>query len=132
MNKAFYLASALLLALQTANAQTPTQKTSDVESEDALPSVGLRYYYYPNLDAYFDTRTNLYIYEIEGVWTKSKELKSGLRGYSLLNGTRVPITDYNGETLYSQLAEHRKQFPKKYSSKRLPPNLRKDAVTADK
>src|SRR6476620_8016869 len=106
MNKAFYLASAFFLALQTANAQTPTQKTSDVESEDALPSVGLRYYYYPNLDAYFDTRTNLYIYEIEGVWTKSKELKSGLRGYSLLNGTRVPITDYNGETPYSQLAEH--------------------------
>lgn len=92
-----------------------------ISSEDELPSVGVRYYYYPNLDAYYDSRTNLYLFEQQGQWIKSKELTSGYRGYSLFNGVRVAISDYNGDTPYSQIKSHQEQFPKKYSSRRKPP-----------
>lgn len=91
-------------------------------SETELPVVGIRYYYYPNLDAYYDSRDNVYWYEEKnGQWVKSKGLKSGYRGYSLFNSVRVAITDYNGDQPYTKLEKHRKQFPKNYSSRRKPP-----------
>lgn len=121
----------LLLSANISTAQSTviaeTNEINDVKansrimSSDELPAVGVRYYYYPNLDAYFDTHKNLYIYEQQGQWVKSKEIVSGYRGYSIYNGTRFEITDYNGDQPYTRLADHRKQFPKKYSSRRQPP-----------
>ncbi|HEY0092541.1 MAG TPA: hypothetical protein VGB43_08655, partial [Flavobacterium sp.] len=108
---------------QTAGLQA-TQIAGIVDEE--LPPVGVRYYYYPNLDAYFDAHTNLYIFEKEGQWIKDKELSSGYRGYSIFNGVRVPIDDYNGDAPYSQIKEHRQKFPKKYSAKRQPPKQEKE------
>lgn len=132
MKNILYLAVILLLITTPSHAQPSMVVVNEIESEDALPSVGIRYYYYPNLDTYFDTRTNLYIYELKDVWIKSKELISGLRGYSLMNSVRVPITDYNGDLPYSKLEEHRKQFPKKYTSKRLPPKVNKEVEISER
>lgn len=132
MKKAFYLTVILLLTLNVSYSQPASGSVVDIESEDELPSIGIRYYYYPNLDAYFDTQTNLYIYELKGVWTKSENLVSGLRGYSLMNTMRFPIENYNGSKPYTKLEEHRKQFPKKYTSKRVPPKVFKNQETATK
>ena len=121
------IATFFLTVSSIAGAQTAGNvDTQNITSADELPSIGVRYYYYPNLDAYFDSRSNLYIFEQDGQWIKSKELTSGYRGYSLFNGVRVAITDYNGDTPYTLLKEHQKQFPKKYSSKRKPPKVVKE------
>ena len=123
MKTLHYIIAGLFLSLNSASfAQASVaDRIEKISTEDELPSLGVRYYYYPNLDAYYDIRTNLYLFEQQGQWIKSKELTSGYRGYSLFNGVRVAINDYNGDTPYSQIKSHQEQFPKKYSSKRKPP-----------
>jgi hypothetical protein len=117
------IAGFTLLVGISASAQTAltTDIQSQIASDESLPVLGVRYYYYPNLDAYFDSEENLYLYEQGGQYVKAKEIPSGYRGYSLYNKVRVAITDYDGDKPYTKLDEHRKQFPKKYSSRRQPP-----------
>ncbi len=101
--------------------QSTNENDSEISNADELPVIAVRYFYYPNLDAYFDTKTSLYIYEDKGEWVQSPQIASGYRGYSIYNGTNVPINDYNGEKPFTKLGEHQKMYPKKYSSKRMPP-----------
>jgi len=97
-----------------------TERESEVSKVDQLPMIAVRYFYYPNLDAYFDTKTNLYIYDDEGESVQAPQIASGYRGYSIYNGTNVPIDNYNGDNPFTNLAEHQKLYPKKYSSRRAP------------
>lgn len=117
------------------NSSAQYSATTDIQSqindENSVLLAGARYYYYPNLDAYYDTAQNLYVFESnqnKGQIVKAKEVPSGYRGYSLYNGIRVAITDYDGDEPFSKIAEHRKQFPKKYTSRRQPPK----AIKTDK
>lgn len=122
-----FLTVSNLSEAQTAGAQVAQNQ---IIADDELLVVGVRYYFYPNLDAYFDTQTNLYVYEKAGQWIKSKELVSGYRGYSIMNNVRVEITDYNGDTPHIMLKTHQEQFPKKYSAKRKPPKVVKETKDA--
>ncbi len=101
--------------------EATNENESNVASAEELPMIAVRYFYYPNLDAYFDTKTSLYIYEDQGEWVQAPEIASGYRGYSIYNGTNVPINDYNGDKPFTKLSEHQKMYPKKYSSRRTPP-----------
>jgi hypothetical protein len=97
--------------------------------DEELPAIGGRYYFYPNLDAYFDLQQNVYIFEQNGQWVKAAEIPSGYRGYSVLNGTRVEITDYNGDHPQTRLESHRQKWPKNYFAKRKPPKKEEPATT---
>ncbi len=98
-----------------------TQNLQEVLSDDELPVVGVRYYYYPNLQAYFDTQTNLYIYRQGSTWVKGPQIASGYRGYSIMNNVRVDITDYNGDNPQTRFEIHKSKHPANYSAKRKPP-----------
>jgi hypothetical protein len=78
----------------------------------------LRYYFYPNLDAYFDLKNSNFIYVQLGNWITNGEIPSNYRGYSLYNNYRVEIKDYFGETPYINLNENRKNFPQDYRGRR--------------
>ena len=119
-----------LMLMASINATAQTSVTSDIQSqfgdENSVLAMGARYYYYPNLDAYYDSKENIYIFEsnqVKGQIVKAKEVPTGYRGYSVYNGIRVAITDYDGDEPFTKIAEHRKQFPKKYSSRRQPPKV---------
>lgn len=100
------------------NDQTKTDLTS-VSSDTELLNV--RYFYYPNLQAYFDRTTSTYLYTRNGQdWIESANLPNGLRGYSMSNGNRVPLTDYDGDEPYESLDTHKKLFPANYSTKKIP------------
>lgn len=77
----------------------------------------VRYYYYPNLQAYFDTKVGMYLYQENGEWIESEELAPTFRGYSLKNGQYVMIKDYTGDEPYTLLAQHKAQYPADYSSR---------------
>lgn len=77
----------------------------------------VRYYYYPNLQAYFDTKVGMYLYQENGEWIESEELAPTFRGYSLKNGQYVMIKDYTGDEPYTLLAHHKAQYPADYSSR---------------
>lgn len=106
------LLSLILSAQETAMIDNPSEE---------IPAVGVRYYFYPNLDAYYDSHQNNYVVQLQGRWTRTQEIQSGYRGYSVQNNVRVPVTDYNGEQPQTKLELHRKQFPKNYTSRRKPP-----------
>ena len=70
-----------------------------------------RYYYFPNLYAYYDLETNNYIYKLNNKWQTSSELPQYYGGYSLFKNTRIPVKDYIGDTPQEKLSDHKKQFP---------------------
>ncbi|RYG02693.1 MAG: hypothetical protein EOO07_32685 [Chitinophagaceae bacterium] len=112
-----------LLGSAQANAQaytTNAEATLDLSSvTDGNSLLNVRYFYYPNLQAYFDRETSTYLYSRNGKdWIESSNLPAGLRGYSMSNGKRVPLTNYAGDEPYELIAEHQKQFPANYSTKR--------------
>ena len=75
----------------------------------------IRYYYYPNLQAYFDNLEMVYHYKENGEWKKAPELPQNYGGYSLYNKARVIIDDYDGDRPYDYLSVHKKKYP--YNSK---------------
>jgi hypothetical protein len=83
----------------------------------------IRYYYYPNLQAYFDTETTLYIYKSNGEWITSERIPANFRGYSLKNSNYVMIKGYLGDEPYTLLEKHKKDFPADFSSKRRPKDI---------
>ncbi|HLA55109.1 MAG TPA: hypothetical protein VK623_03345 [Flavobacterium sp.] len=126
----FFTVGILLFAANISTAQIaetndiqPQTPESKVATSEELPFIAARYYYYPNLDAYFDSQEGLFIYDQQGEWIKTKQIPSGYRGYSIYNGMNFAINDYNGDKPYTKLSDHRKQFPKKYSSRRQPPKV---------
>jgi hypothetical protein len=82
---------------------------------DSKTNTNVRYYYYPNLEAYFDTIELVYHYKVNGQWEKAENLPTNYGGYSLFNKVRVNITDYDGEEPYQLIKIHKKMYP--YNSK---------------
>lgn len=82
---------------------------SNVETADADSEY--RYYYFPNMYAYYDLETKNYIYKINNKWETNSELPQYYGGYSLFKNARVPLKKYCGETPQENLKEHKKQYP---------------------
>jgi hypothetical protein len=82
---------------------------------DSKTNCYIRYYYYPNLEAYFDNLELVYHYKVNGQWEKAENLPTNYGGYSLFNKVRVNITDFDGDKPYQLLKIHKKMYP--YNSK---------------
>lgn len=95
-----------------------------IKSKKKVPATIMpaRYYYYPNLEAYYDATEKIYYYHNNRTWIASETLPNFNRGYSFRNGLYVMINDYFGEEPYSQINLHKKKFPPDYSTKRKPKN----------
>ncbi len=89
-------------------------------SKQALPidkktNCYIRYYYFPNIEAYFDNLKMVYHYKDKGVWTTAPELPQNYGGYSLYNKAHVEITNYDDDDPYKLILLHKKIYP--YNSK---------------
>lgn len=78
----------------------------------------IRYYYFPNLEAYFDTQEAVYICKINGKWVNVLQMPPNYRGYSLKNGIYVILEGYVGDEPYNHIEEHRASYPADFSSRR--------------
>lgn len=103
-----------LFTCYLSNAQTAKDDLSTLPI-DAKTNCYIRYYYFPNLEAYFDNLELVYHYKVNGQWQKSENLPTNFGGYSLYNKVRVAITDFDGEEPYLLLKTHKKMYP--YNSK---------------
>lgn len=108
-NLKFTLIAFFLIAVSAANAQTAV--TEAPKSSDPVTNCELRYYYFPNLEAYFDTKKNIYYFKQQGEWITASDIPTGYRGYSLFNKCRVAITDYDDEDPTQFINLHKKQYP---------------------
>jgi len=71
----------------------------------------LRYYYYPNLEAYFDTQKRIYYYKVNAEWKTAEEIPNGYRGYSMFNKYNVMIDDYDDDNICQFINIHKKKYP---------------------
>jgi hypothetical protein len=97
-----------LLTCGLSNAQTSDKNLSTITPPKKTE---IRYYYFPNLEAYFDLQEKVYLYKENGEWTEAEELPTNYGGYSLYNKVKVVIEDYDGDEPYLLLAVHKKMFP---------------------
>ncbi len=125
-----------LLIVFIANAQTANKArgaaelsaTKNVNGHLVDPSTNcvLRYYYFPNLEAYYDTQKNIYYYTEDGKWLTADEIPAGYRGYSLYNKVNIIIKDYDDDDVTQFANVHKKKYP--YITKS---NLKKMTASID-
>ncbi|MCD6018845.1 MAG: hypothetical protein K0S53_1966 [Bacteroidetes bacterium] len=73
-----------------------------------------RYYYLPDVEAYYDIETSMFIYFGNGVWLHRASLPSRYRSYDLYNGYKVVMTGYHGHTPYNDFHVHKVKYKKGY------------------
>lgn len=73
-----------------------------------------RFYYIPDVEAYYDIETSMFIFYSGGVWIHHHQLPSRYRHYDLYNGYKVVLYDYHGSTPYTLYGHHHKQYAKGY------------------
>jgi hypothetical protein len=74
-----------------------------------------RYYYLPEIEAYYDIQASMYLYLFGGRWIHGRVLPASYGHYDYNNSHRVIINDYRGNRPYSYFRDHRSRFPKGYS-----------------
>jgi len=74
----------------------------------------VEYYYLPDVESYYDIRSEQFIYLNGGVWTRSRYLPRMYRNYDLYNGYKVVLSDYHGTRPYDNFNHHRAAYHKGY------------------
>jgi hypothetical protein len=74
----------------------------------------VRYYYIPDVEAYYDVPSAMFIYLNGGTWVHRTYLPSRYRNYDLYNGYKVVMTDYRGDAPYSHFSDHKVKYAKGY------------------
>jgi len=74
----------------------------------------VHYYYLPDVEAYYDVPSSMFIYQSGGVWVHRTYLPTRYRNYDLYNGYKVVMTDYHGKTPYIHYKEHKVKYAKGY------------------
>lgn len=122
MKKITYFALGILIfSAHYTQAQVQLDAVNVGNKANTTSYIDVRYYYFPNLQAYFDTKKGLYIYRENKNWITSENIDMNSRGYSLNNGAYEMIKDYLGDNPISQFEAHKQKYPANYSSKRRPP-----------
>jgi len=103
---------AILFLCANAIAQADRKKADKAPPlVDPVTKCSLRYYYYPNIEAYFDTQKSIYYYQENSEWKTAEEIPSGYRGYSMNNKISVYITDYDDDDVVQFQKRHKKEYP---------------------
>lgn len=106
----FLLATLLCIAFNAVYSQTKTTVT--------LPDWGVAgndnatYYYIPDIQSYYDTRSQQYVYMNDGKWMKTKTLPTAYKDYDLYSGYKVVLTD--DQEPYSDYDNMRVKYAKGY------------------
>jgi len=74
----------------------------------------VRYYYIPDVEAYYDIQTSMFIYYTGGTWIHRTYLPSRYKNYDLYHGYKVVMSDYHGNTPYTHYKQHKSKYAKGY------------------
>ena len=73
-----------------------------------------RYYYLPDVEAYYDVQKSNFIYISGNSWVRRSQLPQHYRNYDLYNGYKVVMTDYRGNAPYTYYKQHKVKYKKGY------------------
>ena len=71
---------------------------------------GVRYYYLPDVEAYYDVQSSNFIYYEGRSWVRRSYLPYRYRNYDLYNGYKVVMNNYHGNTPYYNHREYRTKY----------------------
>ncbi|MDO9260487.1 MAG: hypothetical protein Q7U08_00910 [Flavobacteriaceae bacterium] len=74
----------------------------------------VRYYYLPDVEAYYDVQTAMFIYDVGGTWIHRTYLPTRYRNYDLYSGYKVVMSDYHGNTPYVHFKDYKMKYAKGY------------------
>ncbi len=111
MRRALSIIVMLFFIIHCSLAQQSKKKDDVPPLVDPVTNCQLRYYYFPNIEAYFDAHKNIYYYKEDSEWITADEIPDGYRGYSLYNGVYVYITDYDDDLITQFINIHKKKYP---------------------
>lgn len=95
-------------SLLQVNAQVSTAKKLTI---DPQTNCELRYYYFPNMQAYYDMKEEMFHYQENNTWIVSSQLPQNYGGYSLFKKERVVLTDFEGDNPEQFIKIHKKMYP---------------------
>ncbi|MEI6349187.1 MAG: hypothetical protein WCP69_14660 [Bacteroidota bacterium] len=73
-----------------------------------------RYYYLPDIEAYYDVPSAMFIYYDNGAWIRRPYLSARYRNYDLYSGYKVVLPNYRGANPYYFYNNHRSKYAKGY------------------
>ena len=111
MKKTITLIAIMLFCCHAGFAQNAKSAETSTPLFNPVTNCQLRYYYFPNLEAYFDTQKSIYYYKEKGEWITAEEIPDGYRGYSIYNKSTVYITDYDDDYPCQFIEIHKKKYP---------------------
>lgn len=74
----------------------------------------VRYYYLPDVEAYYDIQSSNFIYYSGNRWVRRAYLPRQYRNYDLYHGYKVVMTDYRGNSPYTYYKQHKVKYAKGY------------------
>ena len=129
MKEIYNLIVILLLTSPFAHAQQK-QELLTQPLTDPITNCTLRFFYFPNIEAYYDSQKSVYIYSEKGQWITAEELPTGYRGYSVYNKINVMIRDYDDDNPMQFIKIHKKRYPYIHNAKSRDAVLASDVVQA--
>jgi hypothetical protein len=107
----------LLLSVVANESQSQVSLNVNIGTPPPWGPVGyteVRYYYLPDVEAYYDVQTSMFIYFGGGVWVHQASLPTQYRSYDLYSGYKVVMTDYHGDAPYTNFSSYKKKYAKGY------------------
>lgn len=112
---ALFIIGLLLLLSSAANAQVSLSINAGSPPLWGPPGYGhVRYYYLPDVESYYDTQSSMFIYPSNGTWIRRAYLPRRYKSYDLYSGYKVVMTDYHGDSPYSNFKEYKVKYKKGY------------------
>jgi len=111
------IVGALFLLSTSANAQVTVNVNLNPPSWGPSGYTGVRYYYIPDVQAYYDIQTKHFIYLHQGNWIHRSYLPTRYKGYNLYGGYKVVMRDYRGNTPHKYYNQHKVKYAKGYKGK---------------
>lgn len=74
----------------------------------------VRYYYLPDVEAYYDIKSSMFIYYSGGAWIHRAYLPSRYSNYDLYGGYKVVMVDYHGNAPHTHFKEYKVKYKKGY------------------
>lgn len=99
------------LLLLTTSCLSQTEEDTITLPINLLNNCELRYDFYPNYDAYYDWKRQIFIVNINGSWVEMIYIPPNYKGYSLYNRTHYTIKDYDDDDITKLYPIHKKFFP---------------------
>jgi hypothetical protein len=74
----------------------------------------VRYYYLPDVEAYYDVQNSMFIYQQGNTWVHRSSLPGLYKNYDLYGGYKVVMNDYHGNAPYANFREYKVKYAHGY------------------